>query len=211
MQTTISNISHTQTPLQLSAHLWTQSEGGNTLAWQDPRDKGRREEERAWASNPHRKLFFLSPALLYGAGRQTPQPNHWHRYGPAEGQQTTFMYQQQVCWQLWFRSGTPQRVCEKLSRTSTGIEIRAKKCPGLSPCNEAHTVHTVCMDTHSPDGTGKGWPAGIKVKVRGRVRRWGQRKLERRVKGGIVQEEKRKGKWSDEYGGERAKQGNMSN
>lgn len=47
-------------PLQLAAHLWSQSVRGNTLAWQDPREKG--GEEKVWALRPTGS-YFSQPCL----------------------------------------------------------------------------------------------------------------------------------------------------
>lgn len=63
--------SHTLTqPLQRAAHLWSQSEKGNTLAWQDPRERG----GKGLGLKPPQETIFLSPALLYGADGTSAKP-----------------------------------------------------------------------------------------------------------------------------------------
>lgn len=59
-----SHSTHSLTwPLQLATNLWSQSERGNTLAWQDPRE--RQGEEKGLGLEPPQETIFLSPALLY--------------------------------------------------------------------------------------------------------------------------------------------------
>lgn len=49
-------------PLRRATHLWSQSEKGNTLAWQDPRERG---GGKGLGLKPPQETIFLRPTLLY--------------------------------------------------------------------------------------------------------------------------------------------------
>lgn len=63
--------------LQRAAHLWSQSEKGNTSAWQDPRDKGkeRRTRKMGQGLKPSQETTPpLNPAVQYGTSSALAKP-----------------------------------------------------------------------------------------------------------------------------------------
>lgn len=152
---------------------------GKYLGLTGPQREGR--EGKGLGLKPPQETIFLSPVLLYEAGSASAKP--LTQISTNEGPANHIHVAQHVCWQLWFLCGKAWRVWEAVQSTDREIIIKWRKC----------STHICTMYTHSPEGTGKGWQAGVKVKERGIVRRWGQRKLEgKRRRNRRREEEERK-------------------
>lgn len=136
------------------------------IPWPDGTPERRVERKRARASNSHRKPFFS--ALPYCTVKSSPS-----------AKPPTNLYQ--------LRVNKPQS-CSSSKRVDnfdfSVVSLREGDSPQRRQRSQGKSMQACSAHTHSPEDTGKGWQAGIKVKERGRVWREEQKQLEIQVEGG---------------------------